>query len=224
MASSSGNRKYPPRLYEIGKMPIQNRSMNHSCFLSNIQTVEENVGADVWSELRKSAVGVIIKLKELDYTWSAKYVHYFLVNQLAVASSHEIWSLLEDQPMRFSLYEFGDITGLNCDILSTRMSSGMWIMKTFGNWPREKQLMVGLLCLLSIGIFGISSNSRIPLHCAKRVMDPAAFQRYPWGRVGFTSLVDSTKVLIYVGKKSYKLCGCVHALAIWIYESMPGLG
>ena len=80
MASSSGNRKYPPRLYEIGKMPIQNRSMNHSCFLSNIQTVEENVGADVWSELRKSAVGVIIKLKELDYTWSAKYVHYFLVN------------------------------------------------------------------------------------------------------------------------------------------------
>ena len=132
MASSSGNRKYPPRLYEIGKMPIQNRSMNHSCFLSNIQTVEENVGADVWSELRKSAVGVIIKLKELDYTWSVKYVHYFLVNQLAVASSHEIWSLLEDQPMRFSLYEFGDITGLNCDILSTRMSSGMWIMKTFG--------------------------------------------------------------------------------------------
>ncbi|CAN7065731.1 unnamed protein product [Brassica rapa subsp. trilocularis] len=40
--------------------------MNHSCFLSNIQTVEENVGADVWSELRESAVGVIIKLKELD--------------------------------------------------------------------------------------------------------------------------------------------------------------
>ena len=93
--------------------------MNHSCFLSNIQTVEENVGADVWSELRESAVGVIIKLKELDYTWSAKCVHFFLVNQLAVASSHKIWSLLVDQPMRFSLYEFGDITGLNCDPFDT---------------------------------------------------------------------------------------------------------
>ncbi|CAF2078570.1 BnaC01g35700D [Brassica napus] len=247
MASSSGNRKYPPRLYEIGKTPIQNRNMNHSCFLSNIQTVEENVGADVWSELRESAVGVIIKLKELDYTWSAKCVHYFLVNQLAVASSYEIWSLLVDQPMRFSLYEFGDITGLNCDPFDTHEQwdvghEDFWVeMKVpiskgpklnelqalfpiIRNWPREKRLMVGLLCLLSIGIFGISSNSRIPLHCAKRVMDATAFQRYPWGRVGFTSLVDSIKVLTYVGKKSYTLRGCVHALAIWIYESVPGLG
>ncbi|WZZ20464.1 uncharacterized protein LOC106436887 [Brassica napus] len=91
------------------------------------------------------------------------------------------------------------------------------------NWSTEKRLMVGLLCLLSIGLFGISSNSRIPLHCAKKVMDPAAFQCYPWGRVGFTSLVDSIKVLTYVGK-SYTLRCCVHALAIWIYESVPGLG
>ena len=149
--------------------------------------------------------------------------------------------------MRFSLYEFGDITGLNCDPFDTHEQwdvghEDFWVeMKVpisegpklnelqalfpiIRNWPREKRLMVGLLCLLSIGIFGISSNSRIPLHCAKRVMDPAAFQRYPWGRVGFTSLVDSIKVLTYVGKESYTLRGCVHALAIWIYESVPGLG
>ncbi|CAN7139270.1 unnamed protein product, partial [Brassica rapa subsp. narinosa] len=216
--------KYPPRLYEIGKTPIQNRSMNHSCFLSNIQTVEENVGADVWSELRESAVGVIIKLKELDYTWSAKCVHFFLVNQLAVASSHKIWSLLVDQPMRFSLYEFGDITGLNFPISEgPKLNELQALFPVIRNWPTEKRLMVGLLCLLSIGLFGISSNSRIPLHCAKKVMDPAAFQCYPWGRVGFTSLVDSIKVLTYVGK-SYTLRCCVHALAIWIYESVPGLG
>ncbi|CDY08291.1 BnaA05g13280D [Brassica napus] len=154
--------------------------------------MKESVGEDVWLELRESAVGVIIKLKE------------------------------------FSLYEFEDITGLNCDPFDTQeqwdLNELQALFPIIRNWPREKQLMVGLLCLLSIGIFGISSNSRIPLHCAKRVMDPAAFQRYPWGRVGFTSLVDSTKVLIYVGKRSYKLCGCVHALAIWIYESVPGLG
>ncbi|CAN6929688.1 unnamed protein product [Brassica oleracea] len=84
--------------------------------------------------------------------------------------------------------------------------------------------MIGLLCLLSIGIFGISSNSRIPLHCAKRVMDTAAFQRYPWGRVGFSSLVESIKVLTYEAKKSYTLHGCVHTLLIWIYEFVSGLG
>lgn len=46
--------------------------------------VEEAVGADAWLELRESSVGVIIRLKELEYTWSSKYVHYFLTNQLAV--------------------------------------------------------------------------------------------------------------------------------------------
>ncbi|KAJ0245904.1 Ulp1 protease family [Hirschfeldia incana] len=247
MASSSGNMKYPPRLYEIGKTPIQSRSMNHSCFLGNLQTLKEKVGEDVWVELRESAVGVIIKLKELEYTWSAKSVHYFLVNQLAIQSSHEVWSLIENQPMRFSLYEFEDITGLNCDLFDTQEQwnvahEDFWVeMKvpisegpklnelqalfpSLSNWPREKRVMVGLLFLLSIGIFGISSNSRIPLHLAKRVMDPAAFKRYPWGRVAFTSLVDSIKVVTYERKRSYTLRGCVHALLIWIYESVQGLG
>ncbi|KAG2282463.1 hypothetical protein Bca52824_053683 [Brassica carinata] len=84
MASFLAIRKYPPRLYEVGKTPIQNRSTNHSCYLSNIMMVEEAVGADAWLELRESSVGVIIRLKELEYTWSSKYVHYFLTNQLAV--------------------------------------------------------------------------------------------------------------------------------------------
>ncbi|CAH8335227.1 unnamed protein product [Eruca vesicaria subsp. sativa] len=96
---ASGNRKYPPRLCQIGKTPIQQRSMNHSCFLANIQTVQENIGTDVWPELRDSAVGVILKLKELDFTWSAKHVHGFLVNQLAIQSN---------------------ITGLNCDPFDTQ--------------------------------------------------------------------------------------------------------
>ena len=55
-------------------------------------------------------------------------------------------------------------------------------------------------------------------------MDPAAFQRYPWGRVGFTSLLESIKVLTYDGKKSYTLHGCVRALLIWVFEFVPGLG
>nr|VDD32422.1 unnamed protein product [Brassica oleracea] len=246
MASSSGS-KYPRRLYDVGKTPIQSRSMNHSCFLANVQTVVESVGDDVVSDLRESAVGVIVKLKELEYTWSASCVHHFLVNQLAIESSHEMWSLIDCMPLRFSLYEFEEITGLNCDPfdkdeiwdvehesfwldMKVPTSEGptlkelQAVLTICRNWSREKRLMVGLLCLLCIGIFGISSNSRIPLQCAKRVMDPEAFQRYPWGRVGFTSLLESIKVLTYERKKSYTLHGCVHVLLIWIFESVPGLG
>ncbi|CAH8386711.1 unnamed protein product [Eruca vesicaria subsp. sativa] len=116
MASSSGiTRKYPRRFYELGKNPIQNRSMNHSCFLVNLQAFEEAVGEDFWSELRESAVEVIVKLKEMEYIWSTKAVHHFLANQLAITSLHEIWSLIDCMPIRFSLYEFGEFTGLNCD-------------------------------------------------------------------------------------------------------------
>ncbi|CAN6811565.1 unnamed protein product, partial [Brassica oleracea] len=43
LASSSGMRKYPHRLYQVGKTKIQNRSMNHCCYLANIQTVKEAV-------------------------------------------------------------------------------------------------------------------------------------------------------------------------------------
>ncbi|CAN6968742.1 unnamed protein product [Brassica oleracea var. botrytis] len=246
MASSSGS-KYPRRLYDVGKTPIQSRTMNHSCFLANVQTVLESVGDDVVSDLRESAVGVIVKLKELEYTWSASCVHHFLVNQLAIERSHEMWSLIDCMPLRFSLYEFEEITGLNCDPfdkdeiwdvehesfwldMKVPTSEGptlkelQAVLTICRNWSREKRLMVGLLCLLCIGFFGISSNSRIPLQCAKRVMDPEAFQRYPWGRVGFSSLLESIKVLTYEKKKSYTLHGCVHVLLIWIFESVPGLG
>ncbi|CAF2141168.1 unnamed protein product, partial [Brassica napus] len=193
--------------------------MNHSCYLSNIQTVREELGEDVWSELRESAIGVIVKLKELPYIWSAKVVHHFLANQLAIESSHEIWSLIDDSmPLQFWL-EMNVPTSDGPTLLELQA-----ILPICRNWPREKRVMIGLLCLLSIGIFGISSNSRIPLHCAKRVMDTAAFQRYPWGRIGFSSLVDSIKVLTYEAEKSYTLHGCVHVLLIWVYESVPGLG
>lgn len=89
--------------------------MNHNCHLANLQMVEESVGVDAWESIKESAVGVITKLKALDYTWSAKTVHHLLTNQLVVDSIHEMWSLIEGQPIRFSIHEFGEITGLNCE-------------------------------------------------------------------------------------------------------------
>ncbi|KAG2281629.1 hypothetical protein Bca52824_052849 [Brassica carinata] len=184
MASSSGS-KYPRRLYDVGKTPIQSRSMNHSCFLSNVQTVLESVGDDVVSDLRESAVGVIVKLKELEYTWSASCVHHFL---------------------RFSLYEFEEITGLNCDPFD---KDEIWDVEHESFWldmkvpTSEGPTLKELQAVLTI----CRNWSR-----EKRLM------------VGFSSLLESIKVLTYERKKSYTLHGCVHVLLIWIFESVPGLG
>ncbi|CAH8261950.1 unnamed protein product [Arabidopsis lyrata] len=117
MASSSQILKYPPRLYEEGKSPLQNRSMNHSCYFFQIGKIREGLGPDVWDGLMKSTLGVFIKLTDVEYTWAAQTVHYFLTNQLRVDNSHEIWCLIDQRPIRFSLYEFADVTGLNCDFI-----------------------------------------------------------------------------------------------------------
>ncbi|CAF1702632.1 BnaC03g30280D [Brassica napus] len=70
--------------------------MNHNCHLANFQMVEEVVGLDAWESIKTSSVGVILRLKELNYTWSAKAVHHLLTNQLVVNNIHEIWSFHED--------------------------------------------------------------------------------------------------------------------------------
>ncbi|KAL0702573.1 hypothetical protein Bca4012_058695 [Brassica carinata] len=221
--------------------------MNHNCHLASLQMVAESVGLDAWESIKTSSVGVIVRLKEMDYTWSARAVHHLLTNQLVVDNIHELWSLIEGQPIRFSLFEFGEITGLNCEPFDINdkvevdhkafweeigvspshgpmLSELRKLFPRIRNWPFEKRRMFGLLCVLSIGILGISPGSRIPLEEAKRVLDAEAFERYPWGRVGFSSLVNSVKVVSYEGKKKYTLHGCVHALLIWLYESIPGIG
>lgn len=63
----------------LGKPQIRIRALIIA-FLSNGQMVKEVVGLDVGPKLKEFVVGVIIKLKELDYTWSTKYVHHFLPN------------------------------------------------------------------------------------------------------------------------------------------------
>ncbi|AEE31889.1 Cysteine proteinases superfamily protein [Arabidopsis thaliana] len=55
----------------------------------------------------------------------------------------------------------------------------------------------------------------------KRLM-VESFEKYPWGRFAIESLVSSVKIIDYK-KNSYGIHGCVYALWIWIYESMPGL-
>ncbi|CAL9222948.1 unnamed protein product, partial [Arabidopsis halleri] len=178
--------------------------------------------------------------------WCSKTVHHFLSNQLAIESGYEIWSLIEGYPLRFSLHEFSDITGLNCDEIDEKDKvdvdhSEFWAelevdaskgpnwkelnaaLKKCRGWSYEKRKMLGMLFVLNVGILGKSRSSRIPLEYAKRVFDSEAFERYPWGRVGFKSLIKSIKVVSYENG-GYVVHGCVHALLIWAFESVSALG
>ncbi|XP_048615669.1 uncharacterized protein LOC106404080 [Brassica napus] len=209
--------------------------------------VEVGVGNDAWDALKKSSVGVFPRLYELDFIWSAKVVHYLLKHQLVVRKNYEIWSLIDWQPIRLSLLEFGEITGLNCDMfddgdlckvdhkefwaelnvcttVGPSLNELQLVLGRCKNWSLEKRIMVGRLCILHIAIFGIAPTRRIPLECAKRVLDFEAFERYPWGRVACKSLIHSIKCVSYDAKKSYTMEGFVYVLLIWGYEAVTGLG
>lgn len=225
---------------------MKGRSMHINCTLDSLARLKEKIGEDAYSQIRdQSKVGVLLKLADSSFVWWAKLVHHLLTHQLAISRPYEIWCLIEGSPIRFSLHEYEDITGLNCaeidvedivavdhrefwgDLKVAAEKGPNWnelesALKSCRSWSLEKRKMLGLLFVVHVGILGISRSSRIPLDYAKRVLDTEAFERFPWGRVGFKELITSIKVLSY-DRTSYAIHGCPHVLNIWAFDSIPHL-
>ncbi|CAF1927230.1 unnamed protein product [Brassica oleracea var. botrytis] len=209
--------------------------------------VKVGVGIDAWDAVKNSAVGVFPWFYELKFIWCAKLVHHLLTHQLRVKKNYELWSLIDCLPIRLSLIEFGMISGMNCDLfqneenfdvdhrefwtemgVSTAVGPNLvelrCVLERCKDWSVEKRTMVGLLCVLHLAVYGIAPTRRLPLQCAKRVLDFAAFQRYPWGRAACQTLVHSVKCADYTAKESYTIEGFIFILQIWAYESVTGIG
>ncbi|XP_010458616.1 PREDICTED: uncharacterized protein LOC104739847 [Camelina sativa] len=244
---SRAEKRYPPRLYPEGKSSLQRRSMHNNCTLSNFGFMKECIGEDMYTKIKeKSQVGVILELADSDYVWWPKLVHYILTRQLAIERSYEMWALIEGSPIRFSLYEYEDITSLKCDMIDnenkvdvdhTQFWAELKVDVGVGpNWFELDEAMknhrtllpqirkrIGLLFVLHVGILGLSRPSRIPLEYAKRMLDIEVFERFPWGRVGFKELNQSIKIVSFEND-TYAIHGCVHVLIVWALESLVNFG
>ena len=120
--------------------------------------------------------------------------------------------------MRFSLHEFGAITGLNTgplpiEIFEPNQYKAFWeelnvphgvgpkfdelrlSLEVCWPWSFEKRKWLGLLVLQAMRLYALHHNSRIPFEGAKRVFDDEAMSLYPWGRTSYEVLVDSIKML-----------------------------
>ncbi|RID79518.1 hypothetical protein BRARA_A02251 [Brassica rapa] len=228
-------RDYPPRLYPEGASIFENKSINTNSHFSEIPRLREAIGIDVWENLKTCPVGLIAKLAESKLVWSGKTVHYLFCRQLRVYKK-EIWSLVVDQPLKFSLTEFGEITGLNTNPLPEESFEpdpenykALWeLLKVplrYGPkfdeliealtecpfWSADQRKWYGLLFLQAIGLYGLHHNCRIPFESAKRVFDDDALMTYPWGRTAYEFLVDSIN-------------GFKDVLLVWAYESVIVFG
>ncbi|CAE5962963.1 unnamed protein product [Arabidopsis arenosa] len=96
-------------------MPDPQTKINYISNFNVLPIVETAVDPDAWFRVLDSPLGVVVRFKQLNFQWSAKLVHHHLLsNQLVCENEHELWFLIRGQPGRFSLFEFEDITALNC--------------------------------------------------------------------------------------------------------------
>ena len=236
---------YPPRLYPEGSSNLDGKVINHNFHPGHFPHIRETIGLDVWEELVNSPIGVVARLAERESMWSGRTVHYLLCRQLRVIKK-EIWCLVADEAIRFSLLEFGEITGLNTGPLPTEKFDPGQYKEFWGElkvplgigpkldelkaalafcplWSFEKRKWLGLLLLQAMGVYCLHHNSRIPFQSAIRVFDDEAMRSYPWGRTAYEVLIDSIKTLAPDGG-SYTISGMKDALLIWAYESVTCFG
>ncbi|KAG5398331.1 hypothetical protein IGI04_020145, partial [Brassica rapa subsp. trilocularis] len=71
-------------------------------------------GSEVFAKIRESSFGKLFDLPTRQCPVSCKLIHSLLSRQLRCNQEHTLWSVFGKDPLRFSLEEFGTITGLNC--------------------------------------------------------------------------------------------------------------
>ena len=115
------DRRFPQRLHTEGFEPEPGKSCGYYCgntelfdLLLGTEKTLAKLQPDELAQIRASSVGVILKFHELKFSWSAGVVHHMLSLQLVCDKPNEIWSLIGVNPVRLSLVEFAEITGLQC--------------------------------------------------------------------------------------------------------------
>uniref|UniRef100_A0A0D3DS56 DUF1985 domain-containing protein n=1 Tax=Brassica oleracea var. oleracea TaxID=109376 RepID=A0A0D3DS56_BRAOL len=203
----------PRRLYTSGEEPEAHNSISYHTDNSKLHTaLRKALTDDEFEELKESSLGVFIKFKEQGFGWASRLVHYMLSFKLDIKKKYEMWSLVGPEPLRFSLLEFENLTGLNCEyiedletpkcdvtpemvsfwgMLGVHLEAGpttdqiIAALKRCGDWSREDRKRLAYLSIFTGFIEGRKFSTATRSTLARLVMDLERFENYPWGRVAF---------------------------------------
>ncbi|KAF8113114.1 hypothetical protein N665_0056s0019 [Sinapis alba] len=240
----------PKRIFTLGEEPFPIKSIAYHTDDSKLfSAVRDALHDDEYEELKESRLGVFLKFKEMNFGWASRLVHYMLCFQLNIKKKYELWSLVGEDPVRFSLIEFEQLTGLNCEYIEhlknprcevTNEMASFWeriglsidagssseqiirALKRCQEWSRDDRMRLGYLAIFSGFIEGRKYSSATRASLARLVMDLERFENYPWGRVTFKVLMDSLRAKDFT--KSYTVDGFIQVLQVWIYHALPELG
>uniref|UniRef100_A0A0D3BVT3 Ubiquitin-like protease family profile domain-containing protein n=1 Tax=Brassica oleracea var. oleracea TaxID=109376 RepID=A0A0D3BVT3_BRAOL len=169
--------------------------------------------------------------------------------QLDIKKKYELWSLVGLEPVRFSLLEFENLTGLNCEYIEDLERPHCVVTKEFTSvremlgvhveagpstqeiiaafercegWSRDDRKRLAYLAIFTGYIEGREYSPPTRVSLARLVMELERFENYPWGRVAFKVLMDSVK-----GRNisdCYTINGFAQVLQVWVYTALPELG
>ncbi|KAF8104357.1 hypothetical protein N665_0173s0011 [Sinapis alba] len=234
----------PKRIFILGEKLFPIKSIAYHTDDSKLfSAVRDALHDDEYEELKESRLGVFLKLKEMDFCWASRLIHYMLSFQRNIKKKYELWSLVGADPVRFSLIEFEQIIGLSCEyikkceVTNEMASFWEWIGVSVDAGPSSEQIIrackrcqelsrddrmrLGYLAIFSGFIEGRKYSSATRASLARLVMDLEKFENYPWRRVAFKVLMDSLRAKDFT--KSYTVDGFIQVLQVWIYHALPEL-
>ncbi|XP_024009404.1 uncharacterized protein LOC112084490 [Eutrema salsugineum] len=215
--------EFPRRLYTKGFEPAPDKSIGYySDDYRLVPALKSALQEDEWEEIYESPLGVFLKFHDLDFGWASRLVHHMLTFQIVCKQRYEIWSLIGTNPVRFSLHEFEEITGLNCGYVDDLALTDLTLSDdTRAFW----ELM---------GVDAESGPSTIEIieacsNCSSWSQDDRLRLGYLGIYAGFIVATRpglSTNHLIKSVKekdlsKNIHIEGFVQALQVWVYYALP---
>ncbi|CAH8267557.1 unnamed protein product [Arabidopsis lyrata] len=230
---------------------------------------EEHAGDRVNMYFKLNTIKVVLKAlqpKELDIirpcfgklldvyskpVFSGKFAHFLLTRQLDVVKRHEIWVVFAGKPVRFSLREFGLVTGLNCGPLPAldrtlvkcppgvtpywftlfggeeSFTGEMLLAKLCRAKSLTSELRIKYACLLLVDGFLCrrSFHMKIPKEHMEMIRDLDVFLKYPWSLYSFDMTMQCIKSrsLNQLAQATVAIQGFIHALVLVLVEAVPAV-
>ncbi|CAN6883605.1 unnamed protein product, partial [Brassica oleracea] len=203
----------PRRLFAYGAYPTKLRVNIYSKSHVIGSVAAALKGTDAMDTLMASQFWGLFQLPVVRCQNSTKLIGCLLSRQLVTARRHELWFTFGPDPLRFSLDEFRDVTGLNCgdfDVQDSEASESvpptMWnklfdtavgkltvlsVLRMLGNeyLAVEKRIPLALIALVDGVLCPSNKDLKLTPRYIEMLSDVESFLVYPWGRESFLTTV-----------------------------------
>ncbi|ESQ56030.1 hypothetical protein EUTSA_v10027512mg, partial [Eutrema salsugineum] len=235
--------RLPQRLFATDRFPICRLNVYSK---PDILTVVRHVLRDSpeLDRILNSSFGGLFNLPANRAPISCKLIQALIARQLVTKHKYELWTVFGGQPLRFSLFEFQSITGLNCSLFEEGYqtpSSEVSLKEPDLYWRRWIGDDVKTTCDIATWLRDdkeMSSDRRIRL-ALLLIVDCVLFLNFPWGRESFIKTLWSMRPPTATGaklkdgpvplfckqlqQKSIKLNGFPLVLQLLAFRAIPAL-